>query len=536
MLDAKFYNTLPDKSGVYLFYDKNNEILYIGKAINLKKRVSSYFSKNIIDDKTKVLVSNISYIDYRIAKSQYEALLLEQNLISTLKPKYNIQLKDDKSYTLLGFTKENYPSVFIIRQKDKFDGITFGPFISKMMTNKLYEFIQKTFKIRTCKKKLKNRSKPCLNYHLGKCSAPCAGFIDEDSYNSQFKKALKFLKGEYSYLLKELEDQINMLSSSLEFEKANTLKSQYKLIKEFQSSFSYNWNSEGTYDFIAFYLRNNNGYITLIRSKDGIKTLSINKKFSYLSLNEDLDSLIIQAILSLYSEIEPANTIYLPSNHFNEALLELLKKEISIKTYRSKLELGIYKTLLLQLIELYKQSFKIALYSENKRLKELQKILNLKKIPHRIDGFDISNIGSSYIVGSSVSFYNGSADKSNYRQFSIKGTTYQDDYAAIEEIVIRRLLEYQNTHSDLPDLVCIDGGKGHVKRISETINKSLNIDITIIGLAKREESIIVEKGKKEIKLPFSNEGLRLLVEIRDEAHRFANRYRKKKIDLNLYKN
>jgi len=165
----------------------------------------------------------------------------------------------------------------------------------------------------------------------------------------------------------------------------------------------------------------------------------------------------------------------------------------------------------------------------------LQKILNLKKIPHRIDGFDISNIGSSYIVGSAVSFFNGSPDKSNYRQFTIKSTTTQDDYAAIEEIVLRRLLEYKNHHKEIPALICIDGGKGHVKRISDTINEDLNIDIPIIGLAKREETIIVEKGKKEIKLPLSNEALKLLVELRDEAHRFANRYRKKKIDLNLYK-
>jgi len=369
MFEAKFYTTLPDKSGVYLFYNSTHALLYIGKAINLKKRVSSYFSKKISDEKTQNLVSNIVYIDYRITKSQYEALLLEQNLISTLKPKYNIQLKDDKSYTLIGFTKEIFPSVLVIRQRDKFNGITFGPFISKMMTIKLYEFIQKTFKIRSCKKKLTSKSKPCLNYHIGKCSAPCAGFIEEKMYNIQYKRAISFLRGEYSYLLKEIEEKINFFSSSLEYEKANTLKNQYQLIKEFHNSFSYKWSSEGIYDFIAFYLRNNNGYITLLRIKDGIKTMSLNKKFSYIGLKEDFDSLILQAIISLYSEIEPANIIYLPSSQFSSPLLELLKKDIIIKTYRSKQELAFYRTLLLQLIELYKQSFKIALCSEDKKLK-----------------------------------------------------------------------------------------------------------------------------------------------------------------------
>lgn len=534
MIEAKFYNTLPEKSGVYLFYDKSKYLLYIGKAKNLKKRVSSYFNKNILNEKTEILVSNISYIDYRLTKSEYEALLLEQNLISELKPKYNIQLKDDKSYTLLGFTKEQFPSLFIIRQKDRFDGITFGPFVSKQMTERLYEFIQRTFKIRTCKKKLKYKSKPCLNYHLGKCSAPCAFLVDENTYILQYKKALSFLKGEYKNLLKEIESQIDTASQSLEFEKANILKTQYNIIKEFQSNYSYKWNFEGEYDFLAFYLRNNYGYITLLRSKDGIKTLSLNKKFTYIEDKDNLDSIILQSFISLYSEVEPASIVFVPAKFLVEPLKLLLKKDLQIKVYESKYERKIYKTLIFQLIEMYKQSFKIALFNEEKKLKELQKLLNLNKIPYRIDGFDISNIGSSFIVGSSVSFLNGYPDKSNYRQFTIKSINKQDDYSAIEEIVLRRVLEYQNSKNKLPDLICIDGGKGHVRRISETINEDLNIDIPIIGLAKREETIILEKGKKEIKLPLNNEGLKLLVEIRNEAHRFANRYRKKKIDINFF--
>ncbi len=535
MIEAEFYNTLPEKSGVYLFYDKSQKLLYIGKAKNLKKRVSSYFTKNILDDKTEILVSNIKYIDYRIANSEFEALLLEQNLISELKPKYNIQLKDDKSYTLLAFSKEKFPSLSIIRQRDKFEGITFGPFTSRQMTDRLYEFIQKTFKLRTCKKRLNRKSKPCLNYHIGKCSAPCAALIDESQYISQYKKAISFLKGEYKNLLKEIESEINQSSLALEFEKANFLKNQYIIIKEFQSHYSYRWNFEGTYDFIAFYLRNGNGYITLLRSKDGIKTFSINKRFSYIEEKDNLDSIILQAIISLYREVEPAQNVYLPSPLLIQVLNTLLKKEIEIKVYESKIEKKIYKTLILQLIELYKQSFKIALFNEEKKLKELQKLLNLSKIPHRIDGFDISNIGSSYIVGSSVSFLNGFPDKSNYRQFTIKSIKSQDDYSSIEEIVLRRIFEYKNTGNQLPDLICIDGGKGHVKRISDIINEDLSIDIPVIGLAKREETIIVEKGKREIKLPYDNEGLKLLVYIRNEAHRFANRFREKKIDINLFK-
>ena len=389
MIEAEFYNTLPEKSGVYLFYDKFQKLLYIGKAKNLKRRVSSYFTKSILDDKTEILVSNIKYIDYRITNSEFEALLIEQNLVSELKPKYNIQLKDDKSYTLLAFTKEKFPSLSIIRQRDKFDGITFGPFTSKQMTDRLYEFIIKTFKIRTCKKRLNHRSKPCLNYHIGKCSAPCAGFIDEYQYNAQYKKAISFLKGEYKNLLKEIEYEINQSSLSLEFEKANFLKNQYMIIKEYQSRYSYNWNFEGTYDFIAFYLRNGNGYITLLRSKDGIKTFSINKKFSYIEDKDNFDSIILQAIISLYKEIEPAQYVFIPTPLLTKILKTLLKNVVELKLYESKVEKKIYKTLILQLIELYKQSFKIALFNEEKKLKELQKILNLGKIPHRIDGFDI---------------------------------------------------------------------------------------------------------------------------------------------------
>ncbi|MFN3412074.1 MAG: excinuclease ABC subunit UvrC [Exilispira sp.] len=536
MVEAKFYNTLPEKSGVYLFYDKNKILLYIGKAKNLKKRVSSYFSSKNHDQKTEILISNIYFIDYRISSSEFEALLLEQNLVTTLKPKYNIQLKDDKSYTLIAFTREKFPSLSIIRQKDKFDGPTFGPYLSRQMTDKLYEFIQNTFKIRTCRKKLTKNSKPCLNYHIGKCSAPCASLIDENQYLIQYKKAVSFLKGEYQDLLKEIELQINNLIRSMEFEKASILKNQYMIIKEFQNNFSYNWTNEGIYDFIAFYLRDNNGYITLLRSTNGIKTFSINKTFTYIEDKDEFDSIILQAIISIYSNIEQGDFLYIPAPKLIEPLNHLLKKDIQIKNYKSKVELKIYKVMLLQLIELYKQSFKIALFKEQKKLKELQNILNLKKLPYKIDGFDISNIGSSYIVGSSVSFLNGFPDKSNYRHFTLKTIKKQDDYAALEEIVLRRILEYNNTKSKLPDLIILDGGKGHVKRISEIINQEMNIDIPIIGLAKREETIIIEKGKKELKLPLNNEGLKLLVEIRNEAHRFANRYRKIKINLNLFKN
>lgn len=382
MIEAKYYNTLPEKTGVYLFYNNKKELLYIGKAKNLKKRVSSYFTKNIYEEKTQILVSLITFIDYRITSSEYESLLLEQNLISTLKPKYNIQLKDDKSYTLIGFTKEKFPSMLILRQKDKIDAVTYGPFISRQMTDKLYDFIQNTFKIRTCQKKLKKKSKPCLNYHIGKCSAPCCGLIDEKKYNIEYKRAISFLKGEYSYLLKEIEQQIYAFSDSLEFEKAESLKNQYLMIKDFHSNFSYKWNFEGTYDFIAFYLRNNNGYITLLKSKDGMKTFSKNMKFSYIEDITDFDSIILQAILSIYNSTETSNIIYVPSPKLIPPLSELLKNNVEIRSYNSKQEQKIYKGLLLQLLELYKQSFKIALFDEQRKLKELQKILNLNKIPH----------------------------------------------------------------------------------------------------------------------------------------------------------
>lgn len=542
MISKQFYGTLPSQSGVYFFYNEDEKLIYIGKAKNLKRRVSSYFIKTNLSEKTKLLVSETEFVDFRITESENEALLLEQNFINSLKPKYNIQLKDDKSFTLIGFTEEKFPAMIIVRQKDNFKGQIFGPFVSKQMTNRLFEFIEETFKIRSCRKKITRLSRPCLLYHINKCSAPCAGFIDEATYKTFLKKAISFLKGEYSYLLKEIQKNIENFSEILEFEKANQLKQEYNLVKEFSQKFSYSWKNEGCYDFLAFFLRDQSGFITLLRIKDGIKTLSVNKYFNYVEEKDDLNSVIISAIVGIYEDIKPAQNIYIPSDKFSHILKQLISEisdeniDIAISCYKTKQERKIYSMLLYQLAELFKQTFKIALYKEQKNLKNLQQLLNLPRIPLRIDGFDISNMSSSYIVGSSVSFYNGNPDKSHYRRYTLKSVHSQDDYAAIEEVVIRKVLEYKNRKENFPDLLLIDGGKGHVNRISRMLKEDLKINIPLIGLAKREETIIVEKEAKELNLPLSDDSLRLLIQIRDEAHRFANKYRVIKMDKAYFEN
>lgn len=627
MIDAKNYCNLPDKPGVYFFYDRDKNLLYIGKARNLKKRVSSYFSTTKKDYKTSLMINKIFYIDYLITNSEVEAILTEQNLISKNQPPYNIQLKDSKSFSVIVITKEEYPAIKLSKQNNKDSGYVFGPYTSVKTAKTLYEFILKNFKLRVCKRKMDRYSKVCLNYHLNLCLAPCERKVSKSEYKKQVKNAINFLNGKYSILLSSLKKEIENASKKLDFERAKDLRDKYEAIQKFKNSIKIKYNFEEKTDFISFYVRKNNGIITLLKVEERKKVFSLTKKFSFIgSVLENLPSILI----SFYSQLqEMANftvpdVIYLPlSEIYYEDLILLISKSLSIffnnklvneydnikysnkytdandlnnskndrdkkdgknvkinkieqmynldmimnisdkivnsgnekfnikmnnkneitngkkskikfkiKTYRKKNELKILEELINHQKIAFKDIYFVPGLKEIKALKELKKILNLDSMPVRIEGFDVSNLDSKIIVGSSVSFFNGIADKSNYRQYNLRSVEFQNDIESINEIVTRRMLQYLNSGNELPDLLLIDGGKPQVNKINETLN-FLNINVKVIGLAKKEETIVLPGKNESINLSITCPALRLLIKIRDEAHRFSNRYRKMKIKKEL---
>lgn len=539
MVDAKNYSKLPNKPGVYFFYDETNKLLYIGKAKNLNKRVSSYFIKTKKDYKTTLLVKKIAFIDYLVTNSEVEAILTEQNLISKNQPPYNIQLKDSKSFSIIVISKEDFPKIKLSKQNNKDIGYIFGPYISVKTAKTLYEFVLKNFKLRVCNRKMDRFSKACLNYHLNLCTAPCERKVTKEEYQIQVRSAINFLKGKYSLLLNNLKKEIENASKNLEFEIANDLKEKYEAILKFKNNKGIKYDFEKNTDFISLFIRKNKGIITLLKVEDKKKVFSITKKFSLIgSIEENLPSILI----SLYSQLLKMENfnfpeiIYLPiSIKCNKSLFELIKQSLTkffnykssfkIKNYLKKNELKV----LIELLNHQKIAFKDIYFIPSKKeldaLTELKNLLNLKSLPSRIEGFDISNFDSKIIVGSSVSFFNGIPDKSNYRQYNIRSIEFQNDVESISEIVARRLLQYINSNNKLPDLLLIDGGKPQVNKVKEITN-SLNIDVNIVGLAKKKETIVFPGKKEDINLPYTSSALRLLIKIRDEAHRFSNRYRK----------
>ncbi|MCX8059211.1 MAG: GIY-YIG nuclease family protein [Spirochaetes bacterium] len=581
MIEKENYLSLPNNPGVYIFYDKNRKILYIGKAKYLKKRVSQYFNSKYKDLKTINLTKKVKFIDYLITKSEKEAILVEQNLISVNNPPYNIQLKDNKSFPVIVLTEERFPAVHLSRQYNCEKGFISGPYLSSRTAKTVYNFVLENFKIRSCSKKLNKISKPCLNYHLKLCCAPCGNFIDEESYKGLVEKAKNFLRGAYNDLLKKLKEEINKYSENLEFEKALELKNIYEKIENFKKDFSYNYFTEKVVDFIGFYFGKNYGIIAILRMSKGRKILPYTKYFKYydypknifeeivIKLYEDFlkfqNFILPEEIISLYQtgeiflenikakndkinyiiqdflisnlNVAENNAIYkldnqavetTKNNNPNFENSNSNNKILFVRKYKNNKELDILKNLVKHCKTFYFETFPEESKANISLLKSIKNKLGLEKFPEIIEGYDISNLGDKYIVGAEVNFINGIKNKKEYRHFAIKLIDYQNDVEAITEIVLRRIIRLQNENKRLPDLILIDGGKPQTNSVYEALKK-LGFNNDIIGLAKKEELIYIPARNELIKLDINLPEMRMLIYIRDEAHRFANRLRKIKI-------
>ena len=500
---------LPEDPGCYIYKDKSGEIIYIGKAKSLKKRVSSYFQSRDHDEKTKSLVAEIDDVEFFATSNEVEALVLENNLIKKHKPKYNINLKDSSRYAYVIVTEEEYPRIMVARDRTQ-KGKYYGPFVSAEYRDHVIKVLRESFKIRTCAKLPK---KSCLRFHIGLCSAPCINNISKEEYSESVKKVEKYLKGNSDELLKKLKVEMKEYSKKLIFEKAKMLRDQITALEYLQEKQKFETEKRYDEDIINYIVDNEKVYLIVFNISRGV--LATKNEFSFDFKEDFLEEFITQ----YYSITNVPKEIILPHDLKDESINSYLEKirggkvEITIPKKGDKYDL----------LLLVKRNIEISFLSENKMINALRDALNINSTPNVIECFDISNTSGTNSVGSMVNFRNGRPDKSNYRRFKIKSVVGADDFSSIYEVVKRRYSRLKAENKDMPDLVVIDGGKGQLDAAKKALDE-IEVKLPLISLAKKFEEIYVVGNDEPIRLPKTNEGLKLLMRIRDETHRFGIKY------------
>jgi len=530
---------LPDTPGVYRFYTAENQLIYVGKAKSIKKRVTSYFTKSSgISRKTLRLVSEISKIEYTVANTEFDALLLENNLIKQNQPKYNILLKDDKTFPYLCILKERFPRIIATRKYIPGQGEYFGPYASVVAMKSVLELVQKLYTIRTCTLLLSDANikqqkfKVCLEFHIGNCKGPCEGLQPEEEYLRDIDQARNILKGNLSIVEQYFHNQMKIAADNLSFEKAHFFKEKIQVLERFQSKSLVVNRSLTDIDVISIASKDEYAYVNYMLIKEGAiiysKTIEIKKK-----LDEQDDELLAFALLDLREQTN--------SNHptvFSNLSIELLPEGIEniipkIGDKKKLVSLSLKNALEMQkereLVRAEKRS------RNNEVIQILQKDLHLSHLPNTIECFDNSNFQGDQPVASMVRFVNGKADKKNYRHYNIKTVTGPNDFESMKEIVGRRYKRISEEGQEFPDLILVDGGKGQLSSACEAL-KELNLygKIPIAGIAKKLEEIYFPEDPVPLHINKKSPGLLLLQQIRDEAHRFAitfHRQKRSKIQL-----
>jgi len=512
------YTKIPKSPGCYIYKDKDNNIIYIGKAKNLINRIRSYFSGDQ-SLKTQHLVERIHEVDWIVVDNEVEALLLENNLIKQHKPKYNIDLKDNRRYAYIEITDDRFPRILSTRKVNK-NGTFFGPYTDGYQRVQLIRTAVSIFKIRTCVKLPKHA---CLNFHIGICTAPCIGNVNQVQYNEQVQKAKEFLKGDVEPTVKILEEEMKSFSKDLQYEKALERKRQLEAIGLIYDKQKVELIKGYDQDIIAMLKYNDNVIIEIFTVSKGV----ISGKQEYrLDYSEDVFE---EFIRRYYSTQKIPFEIITDQPLEDKTVLELyLSKLRNAKVIITIPEKGDKK----ELINLALKNAAINL-EENKTLLELQQALNIPEYPKIIECFDISNLGYEHIVAGMTRFVDGRPDKSGYRKFMIKSTVgKQNDFAAMSEAVYRRYRRIKNEKGVYPDLIIVDGGLGQLSSSVRSL-KALGLKIPIIALAKENEEIYTPNNSTP--LNFNNNGkmMLLLREIRDSVHRFVLGYNKKRRDMKL---
>lgn len=554
---------LPMSPGVYLMKDKDNKIIYVGKSKLLKNRVSSYFinskGHNI---KTKKLVSHIFDFDYMVTDSEVEALILECNLIKKYKPKYNILLKDDKQYPYIKITsKEEYPRIFMTRKLIKDGSKYFGPYMSASNTKETLEMIKKVFKIRSCNKVLPRdigKERPCLYYHIGQCSAPCAGKISKEEYSEMFNRIADVLNGNYDVLTKSLTEKMYSASENLEFEKAASYRDRINSLKALDEKQKIISSNKDNRDIIGFFKDSDDVCIEVFYMRGG---KMLGSEYHVFESFEDSDEELILSFLKqfYYTSTNLPKEILLPIDivgsieddikQIEKWLSEKKKSKVSIivpKKGEKHKSVEMVNRNAEEMLKVYKFKRNKEQTDQNEILSTLMKTLNLKSVPHRIESYDISNISGSGSIGVCVVYNNAKPLKTAYRKFNIKTVVGPNDYESMREVIFRRINEAykeQDLIKDnkldkdkakflpLPDLILLDGGKGHVGVIRDLF-ETMGEDIPVFGLKKddkhRTEALV--DTNTEYDVDKDSNLFKFLTRMQDEVHRYAiTAFRKKQV-------
>ncbi|MEG9498306.1 excinuclease ABC subunit UvrC [Mannheimia indoligenes] len=545
--DSKsFLADVPHQPGVYRMYDDKGKIIYVGKAKDLKKRLSSYFRTNLPNRKTEALVSNIAHIETTLTHSETEALLLEHNYIKENQPKYNVLLRDDKAYPYILLTKHQHPRVGSFRGSKKISGEYFGPYPNATAVRETLYLLQKIFPVRQCEDSYyKNRSRPCLQYQIGRCLAPCvAGYCTQEEYDNQVKLVRLFLQGKDHQVVEYLIGKMESAAENLEFETAARYRDQIQLVREVMEKQSISTDRQDDLDFISIAYQYGIACVHILFVRQG-KVLGNRSYFPKVPNHTDLAELSDTFIGQFYLQMNQHRTI--PNQIIidqtvseKEALETVLSEQAGHKvTILNKVRgeksryLALAQTNAIAALNVQlKQDERI-----HTRYEALQAVLNLEKIA-RMECFDISHTMGEQTVASCVVFDENGILKSDYRRFNIEGITPGDDYAAMEQALLKRY-DRPLPPEKIPDIIFIDGGKGQLNRALDTFSKlKVEWDISkplLIGVAKGVErkagleTLIISKWDKEINLPPDSSALHLIQHIRDEAHNYAiNAHRKKR--------
>ena len=514
---------LPIDPGVYLFKDNEDVILYCGKAKNLRNRVSNYFSKTSnLSIKTQHLVSKIRIIEWIIVGNEVEALLLENKMIKKYSPKYNISLKDSKTFAYIALTKEKFPRIISSRRTgSKIE--TFGPYTDGTMRRELQRLVVSIFKIRTCKVLPK---RACLNYHIGICTAPCIENVSYEQYKNQVEKARIFLNGKYDDIAHSLKEKMDDASKNMQYERARELYNQIKSIELISKKQIVDNEKKYDQDIMVFMRSNERVMIVQMGIRKGVL---LGKKDFVIDYQDNFEYEFLRAF---YTSNPIPHEILLNENCWVDNNEKLAIEDFLANLRGGPVRINVpLKGERKKLIDLAKKNIDLNM-EHDAALFELQNSLNLPSLPIIIESFDISNIGDEHIVSGMVRFVNAKPDKSGYRKFKIKTVHMANDFASIQEVVYRRYSRLQRENSRLPDLILIDGGAEQLSFAIKSLEK-LGLSIPIIGLAKKMEDIYLPSEVTPRKFNNNSKMMLLLRKIRDETHNFSLNYNKKRRQMKM---
>lgn len=520
---------LPDVTGVYLIKDAKDSVIYVGKAKSIKKRVPNHFKEPTLEPgKARSMRNLASSIDYISTTTEMEALILEDSLVKQYKPKFNIRLKDDKQYPLIFIsTEDEFPRIYLVRKRENKKGIYFGPYENSHAVREIIKFVGRTFGIANCKKVFKTKGKPCLEYQLHNCLAPCIHKISKEDYQKNLSEAMDFLKGGISHLLEGLKKEMLEASEAMNYEKAAKIRDRIvKLEQLLIKQKIYFPDDQSNKDFLVLIKINGETLVERLRFRGG---RLVGEEHFYLENTEESE---IPEITKFFLQEEYLNNADIPDEIIvstKPSEMNLLMKVLSRVKSNGRVYIRLPKSEMEKnLLELALKNGQIRIENEKRNIEgeELKRVLHLLEPIHRIEGYDISHLQGEHTVGSVVTFLEGKPLKSAYKRYKIKENGLGDDYGALRELISRRLDRYLSgdvKFKQLPDLILIDGGKGQLNTVLEVLDKH-NLPIPVISLAKGEELIYSPHSVEPIKLPANSKALQLLQRVRDETHRFGLNY------------